>query len=219
MTDLVTTTPLDALDPRERLAVEFYTNPLMGRTFGNKRQSVLAAGFNKNHSHLFDKPHIQAAVQWLYERRDEQAGGVAAYLATYTMEAAHKLISQLGADHGIEPMPMPEGLLDREPAPIIRNSKVIGYNDGHLKQAAAITQHNKAAAALMKEAREAAKLILAYHMGTPEMKVKMDRGGDRQDPLDLGSLDDKQLRELARHVQEVRDLKAGLVELPPEEEE
>lgn len=222
MSDLVPQTPMDKLDPRQRLVVEYYTNPLFGRTFGNKLGSATAAGYES--SQCFESKAVQAAVKWVLAQKLEQSKGVATYLEAFTMDAARKLVGQLSADEGVAPHPMPEGLLDRPPEPIIGtdkdgNEKVIGYNDGHLKQAQAITQHNKAAAALLKEAREAMKLILAYHLGTPEQKVRIDRGGDRQDPLDLGQLTDEQLRELARHVQEVINEKAGLKVLPPPEED
>jgi hypothetical protein len=223
MTDLTTTgTPMDALDPRQRLAVELYTNPLFGRTFGNKLASATKAGFSDGRA--FDSRVMQAAIKWTLAEKLEQSRGVADYLKAFSMDAARKLVEQVGISEGLEPHPMPEGLLDKPPTPIIGtdkdgNEKVIGYDDGHLKQASAITQANKAAAALAKEAREALKLILAYHMGTPEQHVRLKGGKPTEDPLDLGALTDDQLKELARHVQEVRESKAAIRVLPPPEED
>jgi hypothetical protein len=213
-TDLVTTgTPLDDLNPRQQLAVQLYTNPMLGRTFGNKSASATAAGFSS--STALDSIPCQAAIAWIMEQKAANADRVATYLSAFTMDAARKLVTQMGADDGIEPKPMPEGLLDREPEPIIGQDKdggdrLLGYSDGHLKLAKEITAHNRAAAGLMKEVREALKLVLAYHLGTPEQKISVERGSKQQDPLDLGALDDEQLRQLARHVQEVRSMKQGM---------
>ena len=215
-------TPLDRLNPRLRLAVEYYTNPMFGRTFGNKTKSALAAGYEGNHAPkaLIGKG-AKEAIAWVMQQKDDQGEEVATFLSRFTMDAARKLVEQIGLSDGLEIHPMPEGLLDKQPTPILGVGKdgeerLIGFDDGHLKQAKAITDHNKAVATAAREVRSALQLILAYHMGTPEQKVSVEHNKPGGDPLDLGALGDEELRELARHVQQVRAFKRG--EAPPPEE-
>ena len=208
-------TPLDKLNPRLRIAVEFFTNPLFGRTFGNKTKSGLAAGYEGRYaSNVLHSAQAKEAIAWVMQQKDADGKHVAEFLSRFTMDAARKLVEQVGLSDGLEIHPMPEGLLDRDPEPIIGLNKdgsdrLLGYNDGHLKRAKAITDHNKATAAVARETREALKMLLAYHLGTPEQKVLVEHNQGSGDPLDLGALDDAELRELARHVQEVRAFKRG----------
>ena len=223
MTDLVTTgTPLDRLDPRQRLALDFYTNPLYGKTFGNKAASARAAGYE-----TVDPMHSKMmadAIAWVLEQKEANSEQVSAFLTTFVMDAARKLVQQLGADEQIEVREIPEELLV-PPKPVMGqdkdgNDRIVGWDDGHLKVVDRITAQNRAAASLMKESREALKLVLAYHMGTPEQKIRNERREDESDPLNLGDLSDEQLKELARHVEEVREMKASVRVLPaPQEEE
>lgn len=215
--DLVATgTPLDNLDPKQRLALEFYTNPLHGKTFGNAIAAAKAAGYSTVKP-MYSKS-MQEALAWVEEQKTADAEQVSTYLSAFSMDAARKLVQQLGLDSEIEVRPVPEELLV-PPKPLLdEEGNVVGWDDGHLRLADRITAQNRAAASLMKEAREALKLILAYHMGTPEQKIRMERHVDEHDPLDLGSLSDEELRELARHVEEVREMKAGVRLLPPKEE-
>jgi hypothetical protein len=206
----VTRTPMDDLDPRQRLAVELYTNPLLGRTFGNKMASAKAAGFSNGNA--MNSVAVQEAVAWIMERKTSDAAMVKDYLTGFAMDAARKLVKQLGADDGIEPIPIPDEYLV-PPPPILLADKdgreyVAGYDESKLKVVDRITASNRATAGLMKEAREALKLLLAYHMGTPEQSNR-NRGKEAKegDPLDLGALGDAELRELARHVQEVLEMK------------
>lgn len=208
-------TPLDALDPRQRLAVELYTNPLLGRTFGNKAASCRAAGYEgKNAAVALTTPEARAAVAWLMDMKTAESENVKAYLTGFSMDAARKLVKMLGADDGVAVIPLPEDAL-RPPEKIMgvdKNGKeyLIGWDDGHLKVADRITAANRAAAGLIKESREALKILLAYHIGTPEQANKNAARAKEGDPLDLGALTDEELKELARHVQEVRDMKQGI---------
>jgi hypothetical protein len=207
---IMTGTPMDALDPRQRLAVELYTNPLL-RTFGNKLGSARAAGYHDGGG--LDADVCVAAIEWLWEQKRQDADVVKEYIGTFAMDAATAILEQLSATEGLKPMPMPEELLAEVPKPIIGMTKdgadkLLGFDDGALRLAREITSYNRAAATLMKESREVAKLILAYHIGTPGNASKGPGGHD--DPLDLGALSDEQLRELAKQVQEVREMKKGI---------
>ena len=213
-TDLVRTNPMEQLDPRQRTAVELYTNPLMGRTFGSKQAACIAAGYEgKNAYQALNRKDAVAAIQWVQDQRDEAGAQVADLISRHAIDAAHKLVRQIGMDDGIELHPMPEGLLDKEVEPIMGvdkdgNEVFLGYNEGHLKQAKAITDHNKATANVMREVRGALQMILAYHLGTPEQKIRVAREREAQDPLDLGKATAEELRELAIAVRSAMDDKA-----------
>lgn len=224
-TDLEILTPLDRLNPRQRLAIEFYSNPLYGRTFGNKTKAALAAGYEGNKAGaVFHTKSGKEALAWVMEQKDADAAHVADFLSRFSMDAARKLVEGVGLGDGLEIHAMPEGLLDKAPEPIISVSpdgqeKLLGFNDAHLKQAKAITDHNKSVAAVAREVRESVKLLLAYQLGTPEQKVKVEHNKSANaDPLDLGTLSDEELRELARHIQDVRSFKRGGAP-PPEGDE
>ena len=214
---------MDDLDPKQRLAVEMYTNPLFGQTFGNKQASAVAAGYKgKNASEALNTQVAQRAIQWIEEKRDESGTAVADYMSRYAFDAARKLIKQIGMDDGLEIKPMPEGLLDKPATPIVGvdkngNEKVLGYDDGHLKQAKAISDHNKAVGNVMREVRQALQMVLAYHLGTPEQKVRVAREREQDDPLDLGKMTAAELRELSHAVRQTISLKDG--DPPPEKED
>lgn len=202
---LVVLTPMDKLDPRQRLAVDFYTNPLYRSTFGNKTAAALAAGYSGNGAAAaLNRPDTRAAIAWVHKRFDEDSHKVAEFLQRFSIHAAHKLVQQMGADEGVSPMPMPEGILDEPegedpPDPF------------QLKRAAEISKHNRAVAALMRETREALKLVLAYHLGTPE-NAKRDEKDRGSDPLNFDDLNDDELRDLIRHVQTIRTDRANIPE-------
>jgi phage terminase small subunit len=226
-TALEVLTPLDKLNPRLRLAVEFYTNPMFGRTFGNKTKSALAAGYEKVYAvKVLSQPQAKEAIHWVMQQKDADSQHVAKFLERFSMDAARKLVEQVGLSDGLTIHPMPEGLLDKKPEPIIGcdkdgEEKLLGFDDSHLKQAKAITDHNKAVASAAREVREAVKLLLAYQLGTPEQKVSVEHNRGGSDPLDLGELSDDELRNLQRHIQEVREFKQGAglkVKAPPPEE-
>lgn len=206
-TDLTTTgTPMDALDPKQRLVVEQYTNPLLP-TFGQKMPSARMAGYGT--TAVFETQAVVEAIAWIYGQRAAHGDKVKAFVAAHAMDAAVALVRQLSVNTGLEPKVLDERLLAEPPKPIIGtdkdgNERVIGYDEGPLKLAREVTSYNRAAAALAREQRDALRLILAYHMGTPEQSNRNAGGKDGDDPLDLGNLTDEELRDLARHIQEVR---------------
>ena len=222
-TALATKTPMDELDPRQRLAVELYTNPLFGKTFGRKQASCVAAGYEGGNAYMaLNRESTQRAIQWVQDQRDENGEAVAQHLSRYAIDAAHKLVKQLGMDEGLEIHPMPEGILDKKPEPIMGldkdgNEILLGYDDSHLKQAKAIADHNKATANVAREVRQAIQLVLAYHMGTPEQKVRVAREKEAQDPLDLGKMTAAELRELAQAVRQTTAMRDGAP--PPAKED
>lgn len=217
MTALVPMTPLDELTPQQRTAVEFYTNPMYRATFGNKTQAAWKAGYRgKNAARVFEGEAVGKALVWLEDARRAQSAELSDYLATYAMDAAHALVRQLSLVEDLDPKPMPEGLLDKKPEPIIGTDKdgqeiLLGWDDSHLKQAAEITRYNKVAAGLAKEVRQALKIILEYNLGTPQQSVEISRKQAAADPLNLSERSTSELREIIKAVQAVQDQRGSPV--------
>lgn len=185
--------PIEALDPKARSALEYYVNPVY-KSYGNMSAAARAAGYESGS--IFHTNQMAEALAFVREQQEEQSKEVSAYLGRNAMQAARRMVQQAASADEVRPKPVSDAMLD--PASDEFNPKLVET----------ITKHNRAAAAVMREAQSAMRLILAYHLGTPEHRITA-KGEDGGDPLDLGALSDEQLRELARHVDEVRAIKKG----------
>jgi len=199
---------LDSLAPDARLAVELYTNPMYGETFGNLTRAAAAAGLGTTKA--IRTPEARAAIMFLQQQRDDQADNVRNILSRFSMDAAYKLVKMLSGDL-IDGKPMkvldPTKLIEDGASVVMGTDKkgnqiIVGYDESNLKQAREMTMHNRAMASLMKEARAIINTILEFHLGPPGKGV--EKGHGEEDPLDLGKLSLEELQALMRQVESVK---------------
>jgi len=174
--------PLEELSEKELLAVTLYTNPLYGETFGNKTISCSMARM-KSASFMYTAK-AKAAIRYLDSHRDNNSERVQELISRYTPEAVRGLIKQTRMDDEARPMRMPEHLL-------------LSPNKGELAQARAISDHNRAVAALAREAREATKVLLSYHLGLPGQQTEAPA---KRPDSPLAKMSTEEFRKLARRV-------------------
>ena len=173
--------PIDeALDEREMMAIQLYTNPIFTTTFGRRLAACRGAGF-KTASFLNSK-RGQRALQALTEARRRETQDLREIIGQYTPSALRRLITltQLGAD--LEVM------------------KTEGVPSDYLsvKKQRAANEHNRVVAALAGQSLSAIKLLLAYHMGTPERRVSVE--DNRQEASVIEALSADEFRVLANKV-------------------
>lgn len=201
---------LPDLSPQEFEAIRLYTDPLLP-TFGNKRAAIRAAGYaDSNYStRFFDRAEIAAEVQRITAQRIEQGNKVAEYLGDYAWDAARELVNQLSLGRDLEVIDarvvLGEDVLqsfeyvnvgpDRVELRLKSNAAV--PHEAVMEQVKNLNNHNRAAILAAKERREAAKLLLAYKIGTPEQRIRVTDDRDKGNgPLDLSKLSKDELEAL-----------------------
>ena len=124
-------TPLDKLSPKERLAVEFYTDPLRGDTFDKKTASLIAAGYKArgNDYKVFHKPHVKLALKYIHDQRHAQSAKAMDFLAHHAIDAAKGMLAQLGKSQGMEYAEAPLELLEQDELPKGAAQKIKAVND------------------------------------------------------------------------------------------
>lgn len=217
------------MNPMLLEAVRLYTDPLMP-TFGNKAAACRAAGYKgRNPGEALDGVAAQEEIARIQAQRAEAGGRVADYLGDYAFDAARELVQQLGLGRELEIINAAEFLgadlisaciadpetgelrVDEEKLPQL-GGRVI---DGLLEQVKQINQHNRAVVLAAKERREAAKIILAYKIGTPEQRVRVTQDKELPDVLDLSKLSKDQLGALGDMISRIQRERAGSTKLPP----
>lgn len=211
-TEIVELSPLDKLDPRYRRAVVLYLDPGSPTTFGKKGASAEAAGIKgRTSTKLFSRPDVIEAMVWINAQRDEEAKDVAVVVERFTPSMVMEIASQIGIGRELE-IHDPSDLLHKEVEPIMgvkinkdgsTQEVLVGWDDGHLKQAKEMTSHNRAVAALMKERREAGKMFWQYSMGMPQQRVELDRKKAHQGAEMLAGMDNDEIADLYKSLVEV----------------
>lgn len=173
------------LTPEDREVIRLYTDPLLP-TFGNKSKSLAAVGKSTN-PYFFDRVAVVEEIERIQADRSRAGQQVEKYIGRYAMDAARALVDQLhlGADLSVQD---PHEIDDMERADLV-------------------VKANRVAIQARREQREAAELILRYHLGHPEQRHR--HISDGQDPLDLGQLTNEELDTLGQLVGELLDERKG----------
>lgn len=214
---------LREMNPMLQEAVRLYTDPLMP-TFGNKAAACRTAGYKgKNPGEALDGVAAQEEIARIRDQRTAAGGQVADYLGDYAFDAARELVQQLslgreleiinaagflGADLLAACIQDPETgelRVDEDKLPQM-GGRVI---DGILEQVKQINQHNRAVVLAAKERREAARIILAYKIGTPEQRVRVTQDKELPDVFDLGKLSKEDLAAMGDMIYRIQQSRAG----------
>lgn len=209
------------LTPLAAEAVRLYLDPLMP-TFGNRAAACRAAGSKAiDPGRILDTPAAVAEIERIQTLRAEQGRKVAEYLGDYAFDAARELVQQLSTGRDLELID-PREVLNREVqhkvVPVLDDEgaetgewtvDTLGLTDIELDRVKHVVAHNKTVLAAAKERREAAKLLLAYKIGTPEQRVKVTSEKKLPGVVDLEDLSKTELDELGKIVRQARKARAG----------
>lgn len=207
--------------PLVREAVRLYTDPL-SPTFGNKMGSAMRAGASHSTArNLLSSASARAEIERIEAERAERGRDVANYLSHYAPDAARALVQAMGEAGVLElrnPLEAFDGLLqeveeafaesDLDPAIIMR--VVTGILDRRMAIQAQITKDNRVAVQAAKERREAVETILAYHIGPPVQKIKLDAERKQDGPVDLSDLPDEALQDILRSIEQIKGQRDGV---------
>lgn len=205
------------LTPLMHEAVRLYLDPLMP-TFSNKAAACRAAGYTgRNPGEALDSDAARAEIERVMAQRAEYGKKVGEYLGEYAWDAARELVSQLSLGRGLEIID-PREVLTREvlnQAEIDPDSGEVtivgkGLSKEEIEQVKQVNKANMVVVHAAKERREAAKLLIAYKIGTPEHRVHVRTDKELPDAFDLSQLDSSALEHLGRLVRGVQaDRKAA----------
>lgn len=182
----------DELTGPEVEAITAYVDP-SSDTFGNKKASAEAAGVSDAY-HLFRKPRVQAAVEWLEERRLDQAREMADFAKRMATHAMHELARDMFLGQELRVI-NPEDILGGS----IRSGSLEDEEANLMRE---INRHNTQVAKLKKQARAARRDLIEYGIGTPEQRMRHvhEQEGDS---LDLSELSQEELMKLGEVVEEM----------------
>lgn len=201
------------LDPRQREVVRYYTDPLL-HTYGNKKQSLEAAGYSGGSYQVFDHPLVAQAISIVESERVEAGAEVQEYLDLFGRDASKELVKQLSIGRDLSVID-PNSVVDLD------GKGEFEFSESEGDRAKAINDHNRNALAAAKERRQALALLLAYVAGTPEQRIKHTHEKEYpQGPLD--EWDDGDIEALGEELRKEREKrKAGTpaeAEIPAEVE-
>jgi hypothetical protein len=189
---------IGVLKPAEREFVRLYTDPT-GPAFSNASEAARRAGFSADSGWALSKRAvIMEAVQAIAEEREQAGKQVERFIGGYTLDAAKELVRQLGAGTELRLMD-PTEHLEISPGKTLQRG-----DSAKLKE---INNHNRNVLSAMRERREAAKLLVAYEIGTPEQRLKVTNEKALPDVVDLTAMSDEELRGLGQMLQNLQDLR------------
>ena len=160
--------------------------------YGNKSRALREAGYAPSTSAtaVFNQPRVMTAIADLraigLEASKETMDGIKALAP----EASDELMAQLRVGRDLEMI---------DPTDVF-GDELDGVADRHdADRLRSIAAHNATLAKVMKERREAAKIILEYSFGTPEQRVRMtkDTSEDELEAM-LGKMSRKDFERLGR---------------------
>ena len=199
--DLVEIDPVMKLDPKEQLAVRYYTDPLLP-TFGDESKAALKAGFGN--SIPMRRPDVITAIQYIQAERALEAEQTATYMESYALDAARELVRQLSTGAELDMLDPVQflGLEVGDDGSIMREL----LTKEEISQIAALNNHNKNVLAAARERRSAAETLIAYRVGTPEQRVKHTNAiAEKNEHLpDLSEWSKDELQKLAAEVSRLR---------------
>lgn len=147
------------LTPKQREAVRYYTDPLLP-TFGNAAKAGIQAGYEDGGWMRSDV--VKHAIQRIEEERAMAGAKVRDYLGRHAQDAALELVQQLSAGRELEVIPVAD-LFDDGQETMTKDRE---------RRVLAATKHNRVAIQAAKQRKDAAELILRYHLGHPEQRVR-----------------------------------------------
>lgn len=197
--------PAPDLSPQQRLAITFYTDPLLP-TFGNKVQSSKAAGYDS--VRVFDSPSVEAEIERIEAERAKSGRDVADYMGSYAIDAARELVAQLSEGRELTIRP-PDEMIDEMVEAVVEAvgdgaeaDAVEGIVKNKIDLMKAITGANKIALQAAKVRHDALELLIRYHLGHPEQRITHR---EERDGINLADLSDAEMKELGTFVdQEIK---------------
>lgn len=209
------------LTPPEAEAVRMYTDPL-SPAYGKKGVAAVRAGAPDT---MWAKVGVQRALEQIELERQERGHHVSAYLSHNAADAAFELVQQLSAGRDldiVDPRGVIDDIVEKVSARVHEavatvdgldedtiGEVVTNAMDAAMKQQrmllGEINTANRVALAAVKERRAAVEMILAYHMGTPQQKVKLEGELTKgeENILDLSQLTDDELDQMRAGLDDV----------------
>jgi hypothetical protein len=202
------------LTPLMQEAVRLYLDPLMP-TFGNKAAACRAAGYTgRNPGEALDSSAAREEIERVMAQRAEWGKKIGEYLGDFAWDAARELVSQLSIGRSLEIID-PREVLTREVLnqveidPDTNEATIVGrgLSKEEIEQVKQVNKHNMVVIHAAKERREAARLLIAYKIGTPEHRVRVTSEKELPDVFDLSKLDAEQLGQVGAAVRAALEAK------------
>jgi hypothetical protein len=193
---------LERLSPTEREFLRLYADPSL-QSFGNASEAARLAGVTPAVGWaMLKREHVEDALRALQREREAAGREVDRLLTQHAMDGARELIRQVNTGQDME-LINPADHLDLD------NGRQLGRGDAvKLKE---LNAHNRNVIALMKARKEASETLVAYEVGTPEQRVRIQEEKVLPDVLDLESLTPEQLKALSSMVEDVREMRTAEV--------